>query len=180
MALCGLRSDGAAPKPRRQGLVARSVAGEPNGSWFKDASCAGKDGQAAGWRHEQNGRAGFARIVTLPGDKPPGSLSGDRLGETNVLCFASRHQGIEMTHTCPMCGHVFQSEEDFARDYRVTCPECGTVVREGLPPEQASFTIDRSFVDEQSRCAGDLPDGRRWTHVAGSVLSTPRRRRHAI
>lgn len=54
-----------------------------------------------------------------------------------------------MTHTCPMCGHVFQSVEDFAQNYRVVCPSCGTVVREGLPPEQASFTIDRSFVENK-------------------------------
>ena len=50
-----------------------------------------------------------------------------------------------MTHTCPMCGNVFRSEDDFAQNYRVTCPNCGTVVREGLPPEQAAFTIDSGY-----------------------------------
>jgi hypothetical protein len=48
-----------------------------------------------------------------------------------------------------MCGHVFRSEDDFAQNDRVACPSCGTVVREGLPPEQASFTIDRSFAENK-------------------------------
>jgi hypothetical protein len=54
-----------------------------------------------------------------------------------------------MTHTCPMCGHVFQSEEDFAQNYRVVCPSCGHVVREGRPPDEAVFTLDPSFAAEK-------------------------------
>lgn len=54
-----------------------------------------------------------------------------------------------MNHTCPMCGEVVWSEDDFAAAHEIKCPACGTRIREGRPAEVPVFSADRGWAAER-------------------------------